>query len=243
MTAAVAAFMMTGGVVLCAPSASATPAPTSPDTVYLWKGSTGCDASAYFTSSSSGSGTHITSISGDPGDVVEIHNKCGMNVTIEYANEAIGVNDTVSAGESTVSTIHFAETYIPFLVSGVVLNLYVTGSNSTSEPVGADGKAMNTPTSTPTFAGLHAVKRNGTAVLLQGPVVLASGQTAKPRVTFARASNRSPIKKSGSVSVTKSGKVIVRMTAKKPTLVTLSLSAPSSGAYAPYRGGTTWLVK
>ena len=89
------------GTMLTAPGASATPAATNPDSVYLWKGPTGCDSSAYFTASSSGSGTHITSITGAMGDILSFHNKCGMNVTIDYQNEAIGTDVTVGAGGVT----------------------------------------------------------------------------------------------------------------------------------------------
>ena len=231
------------GTMLTAPGASATPAATNPDSVYLWKGPTGCDSSAYFTASSSGSGTHITSITGAMGDILSFHNKCGMNVTIDYQNEAYGTDVTVGAGGTLPLTIHIDETVIPFAVSGAVVNLYVTSSSAASAPKGADGKTMNAPASQPTFARLHSVKRSGSAVLLNGPVRLASGQTAKPQVSFMKASNRSPVKNVGSVKITKAGKVIVHMHAKKPTLVTLSLNAPATSTYAAYRGGRTWLVK
>lgn len=227
-------------VLLAAPTATATPTATTPNTVYLWKGPTGCDSSAFFTATSSGTGTHVTSINGDAGDVLEIHNKCGMNVTIDYQNEAIGVDVTIGPGDTTLSTIHFDQTYIPFAVSGAVINLFVTSSSSAAATV--DGNTMNSPKSRPSFAGLHAVKRHGSVVLLRGPVLLASGQTATPQVSFMRANNRSPMKKAGTVHVTKSGKVIVHTKTKRPTLVTVSLSAPASGGYAAYHGGRTWLV-
>ena len=241
--AVVSMVLAASGAVLSAPGASATPAVTNPDSVYLWKGPTGCDSSAYFTASSSGSGTHITSITGAMGDILSFHNKCGMNVTIDYQNEAIGTDVTVGAGGTLPLTIHFDETVIPFAVSGAVVNLYVTSSSSSSATVDANGKTMNAPKKSPTFAGLHSVKRSGSFVLLRGPVILASGQTASPQVSFMHANSRKLMKKAGSAHVTKSGKVIVHMTSKKPTLVTLTLSAPATDTFASYRGGRTWLVK
>lgn len=166
-----------------------------------------------------------------------------MTISVEFDEVAIAGSIDIEAGQSAPHAIGFGEADMDFFLKGASITMYVTGSQSVGATVNADGKKLNMPTSAPKFARPKAVKRTGSAVLLQSRVNLASGQTAKPQVSFARASNRSPIKRQGKVEVTKSGKVIVTMKVKKPTLVTLSLNAPATDEYAAYRGGMTWLVK
>jgi hypothetical protein len=166
-----------------------------------------------------------------------------MTVPVDFDGAGISGDIDIVAGGTAPHTLGIEETELDFLVEGASLTLYITNSQNAGAPVGADGKQLNAPTNTPKFARPKAVKRTGSVVLLQGRVVLASGQTAKPQVSFARASDRSPIEGHGEVKVTKTGKVIVLMKAKRPTLVTLYLSAPATDEYAAYRGGMTWLVK
>lgn len=227
---------------VASPAATAAPGLTSPTDIYLWEGPTGCDSSAYLTAASNGTGPHLTSVSGSFEDLLQVHNRCGMTVEFEVDTEAIGTTTSVEAGKIWDHTIDLGETYFTIQNHGGAINVYITAPNSASAPSGADGKSMNQPQQTPRFADTRSVKRSGSVVLMQKPLVLASGQTATPRVTFTRASDGAPLKGAGDVRVTKSGKVIARMHTKHPTVVTLSLSAPATGTYAPYRGGMTWLV-
>ena len=243
IVAAVAVVMAVSGMAFASLPANAVPTPTNPSAIYLWTGPSGCDGSSYFTAASNATGPHLTSISGDPGDVLKITNRCGMTVSVEFDAVGIAGSIDIEAGQTAPHTIGFGEAELDFFVKGASITLHVANSEDAGAPVGADGKQMNTPTSAPTFAPPKAVTRTGSVVLLQGDVVLASGQTAKPQVSFARASDRSPLERQGKVTVTKTGKVIVLMKAKTPTLVTLYLSAPATDEYAAYRGGMTWLVK
>lgn len=242
IVAVVAAVVAIGGLAFASSPANAAPTPTDPGAIYLWTGPSGCDGNSYFTAASNATGPHLTSISGDPGDILKITNRCGMTVSVEFDGAGIAGSLDIEAGQTAPHTIGFAETSLDFFVTGAKITLNVTNSENAGAPVGADGKQLNAPTSAPQFARPKAVKRTGSVVLLQGSVVLASGQTAKPHVSFARASDRSPVQRHGKVKVTKTGKVIVLMKAKRPTLVTLHLSAPATDEYAAYRGGMTWLV-
>lgn len=242
MTSTVMAIAVAMATVwTAAPAATAAPGLTSPTDIYLWEGPTGCDSSAYLTAASNGTGVHLTSVSGQFEDLLQVHNRCGMTVAFMVDTEAIGTTTDVEAGQIWHHTIDLGETYFQIQNHGAV-NVYVTAPNSASATSGSDGKPMNQPTRTPRFADTRAVKRTGSVVLMQKPLVLASGQTATPRVTFTRASDGAPLKDAGDVTVTKSGKVIARMHTKHPTVVTLDLSAPATGTYGPYRGGKTWLV-
>lgn len=243
IVAVVATVVAISGLAFASSPANAVPTPTNPGAIYLWTGPSGCDGSSYFTAASNATGPHLTSISGDPGDLLKITNRCGMTISVEFDAVGIAGSIDIEAGQTAPHTIGFGEDELDFFVKGASITLHVTNSEDSGVPVGADGKQMNAPTSAPQFARPKAVKRTGSVVLLQGPVVLASGQTAKPHVSFARASDRSPMERQGKVKVTRTGKVIVLMKAKRPTLVTLYLSAPATGEYAAYRGGMTWLVK
>lgn len=243
IVAVVATVVAISGLAFASSPANAVPTPTNPGAIYLWTGPSGCDGSSYFTAASNATGPHLTSISGDPGDLLKITNRCGMTISVEFDAVGIAGSIDIEAGQTAPHTIGLGEDELDFFVKGASITLHVTNSEDSGVPVGADGKQMNAPTSAPQFARPKAVKRTGSVVLLQGPVVLASGQTAKPHVSFARASDRSPMERQGKVKVTKTGKVIVLMKAKRPTLVTLYLSAPATGEYAAYRGGMTWLVK
>ena len=243
IAAAAVAAMVIGGTSFIATPANAVPSTTNPSAIYLWTGPSGCDGSSYFTAASNATGPHLTSITGDPGDILKITNRCGMTISVEFDEVAIAGSIDIEAGQTAPHTIGFGEADMDFFLKGAKITLYVTGSQNAGATVSSDGKQLNTPTNTPKFARPTAVKRSGSVVLLQDRVVLASGQTAKPHVSFARASDRSPVKRHGKVTVTKSGKVIVLMNAKRPTLITLNLSAPATDEYAAYRGGMTWLVK
>ena len=243
IVAVVATVVAVGGLAFASSPANAAPTPTDPGAIYLWTGPSGCDGSSYFTAASNATGPHLTSISGDPGDLLKITNRCGMTISVEFDGVGIAGSFDIEAGETARHTLGFGEAELDFYVKGAKITLQVANSENPGAPVGADGKQLNTPTGAPQFARPKAVKRTGSVVLLQGPVALASGQTAKPHVSFARASDRSPMERQGKVTVTKTGKVIVLMKAKRPTLVTLYLSAPATDEFSAYRGGMTWLVK